>query len=303
VAATDDRGTTVRLAAPPKRVVSLAPSLTETVFFLGRGGLLVGDTRFCNRPAEAARLPKVGGVADPDPERILSLSPDLVLCTTDGNPREKVVAVEKAGVPVFCLSPQRLDDVYRSVERLGALLGDAGEGRRAAARLRRRAAAAVRAVPSKGPSPRVLFTVSSSPVIASGSGTFLDEIVRLSGGTNAAGSYAARYPRLSFEEVVALSPDVVFHAAMAGAEKLPPALLAWKEVPAFRDGAVRYLDGDVVTRPGPSIVDALEVVARTLGEWRRGHDPAAAKGKGRGPAAVPAGSPPSPGPGGEGGSR
>jgi iron complex transport system substrate-binding protein len=263
----DDRGITVRLAAPPRRIVSLAPSLTEIVFLLGREGSLVGVTRFCNVPPPASRLPKIGGVSDPDVERIVALSPDLVLCTTDGNPRDKVRAVEEMGIPCFAVAPQDLEAVFTAIERLGVLLGAADRGIAEAGSLRRRARLA-------SPSsldvdhPAVLFVVSTAPIIAAGEGTFMDELVRLAGGRNAAARFSGRYPRLSVEELVSARPDVIFVAGMAGVERFPPEVTRWKEIPAFRDGAVVTLDGDLVTRPGPRLVTALERVSAALAEWR-----------------------------------
>ncbi len=267
IAVRDDRGVTVRLARAPGRIVSLAPNLTEIVFLLGRQDRLVGVTRFCNYPPEAARLPKVGGIVDPDVERIVAARPDLVLCTTDGNPKERVKALEELGIPCFATAPQDLAAVFRTIEEVGVLLGVPEKARREAAALRARAAR-IAGLPGGGPVPRVLFAVSTSPVIAAGSGTFMDELVRTAGGVNAASSYSGRYPRLSIEDLIAAAPDVIFIASMAGVDRFPPEVTRWTEVPAFRDGAVVTLDGDVVTRPGPRMVTALEEVSRALSAWR-----------------------------------
>ncbi len=263
----DDRGVTIRLDAPPGRVVSLAPSLTEIVFRLGRGETLVGVTRFCDFPEQARALPRVGGIVDPDVERIVAARPDLVLCTTDGNPKGRVRALEEMGIPCFAAGPQDLEGIFRLVERVGRLLGVPGRGRREAERLRIRATRAA-GPPEEGPSPRVLFVVSTRPVIAAGRETFLDELIRRAGGTNGASGYDGRYPRLSVEDLLAIRPDLVLLAAMAGAESFPPSVLRWKEIPAFRDHAVIPLPGDLVTRPGPRMVDALETVSRVLSDWR-----------------------------------
>jgi len=261
----DDRGVVVRLAAPPRRVVSLAPSLTEIVFLLGKGELLAGATRFCNHPTAASSIPRIGGVTDPDVERIVSLSPDLVLCTTDGNPRGRVEALEEMGIPCFAVAPQDIPGVLASVERLGALLGDPRRGRAEAASLGGRVQS-VRAAANRGggAAPLALFVVSTSPVIVAGKGTFMDELLRLAGARNAASSFRSRYPRLSLEELVAARPDVIFVAGMKGVERFPPDVTKWKEIPAFRNGAVFHVDGDLVTRPGPRLVSALEKVSAAL---------------------------------------
>jgi len=274
----DDRGVTVRLAAPPRRIVSLAPSLTEIVFLLGRERFLVGVTRFCNVPAAASALPKIGGVIDPDVERIVALSPDLVLCTTDGNPRDKVRALEEMGIPCFAVAPQDLEAVFTAIERLGILLGAADRGRAEAGALRLRARLAA---PPSGDAekPAVLFVISTTPIIAAGNGTFMDELVRLAGGRNAAARFSGRYPRLSVEGLVAARPDVIFVAGMSGVERFPEEVTRWKEVPAFRDGAVITIDGDLVTRPGPRLVAALERVSAALAGWRAKAAAAGAGGK------------------------
>ena len=193
-------------------------------------------------------------MSDPDVERIVALSPDLVLCTTDGNPRDKVRVLEEMGIPCFAVAPQDLDAVFTAIERLGVLLGAADRGRAEAGALRRRARLAS---PSyrDAEKPAALFVVSTAPIIAAGEGTFMDELVRLAGGRNAAARFSGRYPRLSVEGLVAARPDVIFVAGMAGVERFPPEVTRWKEVPAFRDGAVITLDGDLVTRPGPAAGD------------------------------------------------
>lgn len=268
----------IRLSTPPGRIVSLAPSLTEIVFLLGAQDRLVGVTRFCNVPPEASRLPRVGGVVDPDVERIVAARPDLVLCTTDGNPKEKVNILEEMGIPCFAVGPQDLSAVFGTIERIGILLGVPETGKREAESLRERTArasgsgtcSARRGEADPGTPrllPRVLFAVSTSPVIAAGAGTFLDELIRRAGGTNAADRFSGRYPRLSVEELVAASPDILLIAAMLGVERFPESVTRWKEIPAFRDHEVYPLDGDLVTRPGPRMVDALEEVTRILGRW------------------------------------
>jgi iron complex transport system substrate-binding protein len=109
----------------------------------------------------------------------------------------------------------------------------------------------------------------------------MDELVRLAGGRNVAARFSGRYPRLSVEGLVAARPDVIFVAGMSGVERFPPEVTRWKEVPAFRDGAVITLDGDLVTRPGPRLVSALERVSAALAGWRAIRPEASVAGAGR----------------------
>jgi iron complex transport system substrate-binding protein len=274
----DDRDIAVRMASPPRRVVSLAPNLTEIVFLLGQQERLVGVTRYCNYPPQAALLPRVGGIVDPDVERIVAAAPDLVLCTTDGNPRERVRILEEMGIPCFATGPQNLDAVFETIVKIGEILGVPERGRKEANALRARAERVSREKHSL--SPRVLLVVSTSPVIAAGKGTFLDEILRIAGGTNAAGSFSGRYPRLSVEDLIRAGPDVILVAAMSGVEEFSPDVTRWGEVPAFREGDVFPLDGDLVTRPGPRMVAALERVDELLSAWRKRHPGTAGREKG-----------------------
>jgi iron complex transport system substrate-binding protein len=274
----DDRGATVRLSSPPRRVVSLAPNLTEIVFLLGQEERLVGVTRYGNYPPRASILPRIGGIVDPDVERIVAAGPDLVLCTTDGNPKERVRVLEEMGIPCFAVGPQDLEAVFETIERIGTLLGVPERAGKETAALRIRASRASRShactlpgaetTEGKGvPKPRVLFALSTSPVIAAGVGTFLDELLRAAGGENAASSFAGRYPRLSVENLLAAGPDMIFLAAMDGVESFPAEVTRWEEIPAFRDGEIVTLDGDLVTRPGPRMVAALEEISRALRGW------------------------------------
>jgi iron complex transport system substrate-binding protein len=277
----DDRGVAVQLMSAPRRVVSLAPNLTEIVFLLGQEERLVGVTRYCNYPPRAALLPRVGGIVDPDVERIVAAAPDLVLCTTDGNPRERVRVLEEMGIPCFAVGPQDLAAVFETIEKIGEILGVPERGRKEANTLRARAKRVSRE--KRSPSPRVLLVVSTSPVIAAGKGTFLDEIVRIAGGRNAAGAFAGRYPRLSVEDLIRAGPDIIIVAAMSGVEEFSPDVTRWGEVPAFREGDVFPLDGDLVTRPGPRMVAALERVDELLSAWRKRHLRAAGREKGATP--------------------
>ncbi|MCL2102452.1 MAG: cobalamin-binding protein [Syntrophorhabdaceae bacterium] len=263
----DDRGVTVRLSAPARRVVSLAPSLTEMIFLLGKESVLVGVTKFCNYPPAASSLPKIGGMTDPNVERIITLSPDLVLCTTDGNSRERVLTLERMGIPCFAVAPQNIKAVFASIERIGTLIGSADRARTEAAELERRVEAVRLSICKRGEAaPRVLFVVSTSPIIVAGSATFMDELLGLAGARNAAGAFRSMYPRFSVEELVVSAPDIIFIAAMKGVERFSPDLTKWKDIPAFRDGAVFNIDGDLVTRPGPRLVTALEKISAILAE-------------------------------------
>ncbi|RKX99451.1 hypothetical protein DRP77_13300, partial [Candidatus Poribacteria bacterium] len=170
---TDSLGRTVKLKGPPRRIVSMAPSVTEMLFALGLGEEIVGVTDYCDYPPEAEKKPKIGGYYRPSVERIISLSPDLVVATADGYNRDVVLKLEEAGIPVYVVNPRTVEGVIEEIERLGKVVGRereavelAGEMRGGVEAVRRRAAAIP---PSK--SPRVMRSSMKvfGPAVTSGS--------------------------------------------------------------------------------------------------------------------------------------
>lgn len=259
----DDLGRRVAVPAEPRRIVSLAPALTEILFALGAGDRLVGTAEFSNFPPEAAKVPVVGALAG-DLERILARRPDLVVATTEGNDRRVVESLERLGTPVWVADAKDLSGVILSIERLGAAVGRGEEGRRIAREMRRRVAA-VEALPAPRPAPRVAWVVWPDPLVVAGAGSFLDDLVRRGGGMNAFGDVDRPWPTVGREELAARRPDVVlypdspetrgsFEAAFAGplARVLPAGV---RIVPVA---------GDRAQRPGPRLVEALEEIARAL---------------------------------------
>jgi iron complex transport system substrate-binding protein len=266
---TDMLGRAVAVPGRPLRVVSLAPSLTETVFALGRGDWLVGVTDVCNYPEAAARKPRIGGLGAPDLERIVWARPDLVLLSAEGNSRDTLRQLDRLGVAAFAVTPSSVAGVVLAIEGVADVLGaqERGAALRDAIRERvgltgSRLAGAARA--------RTLFLIWTDPLIAAGRGTFLDDLIGLAGGINAAGGGPAPYPRLGWEAMIAAAPEVVLVASHRGvSEAVPePALAAawqrWRAVPAIRSGRIASVPGDLVLRPGPRVADALEQLARAI---------------------------------------
>ncbi|MBN2141629.1 MAG: cobalamin-binding protein [Desulfovibrionaceae bacterium] len=262
----DQTGRRVLVPARPCRVVCLAPSVTEIAFALGGAKLLVGATSFSDHPPEALALPRVGSYARPDVERILALRPDLCLAVRDGNPLEVVDRLEELGVPVFAVDPRSLAGVVEAVRAVALALGlpDQGEvlARSMEARLAR-----VRGIASRaGSRPRVLYQIGASPMVTAGTGTFMHEMIGLAGGENAAAGLAG-YPVLSWEEAVRLSPEVVIVPSMPREGGLDETLRRWREwpgVPAVAAGRIYAADSDLLDRPGPRLVDGLELLARLI---------------------------------------
>ena len=264
--AVDLAGRTVILPAEPRRVVSLAPSITELVYALGRQELLKGVVQYSDHPPEARELPRVGSYVNPDTERIVALRPDLVLAIRDGNPIRTVERLTAMGIPVFAVDPRTLDDIMQTITVLGevlnaapraaALVGDMSE------RIER-VKEAVAAAPSR---PSVLFQVDAPPIVGVGEATFLHELILLAGGRNAI-SAAAPYPRLGWEDVLRLQPEVAVVSSMAGGQA-PQELLnswqRWSQLRAVRDGRVHVVEADLFNRPTHRLVSGLELLARLI---------------------------------------
>jgi ABC-type Fe3+-hydroxamate transport system substrate-binding protein len=252
-------------AEPPRRVVSLAPSMTEIAFAVGAGDQLVGVTDYCDFPPEAAKKPKIGGIYTPNFEAIMKLRPDLVLATTEGNREEHVRMLERLGLPVEIVQPLDFAGVLDSITRVGRRLGHAAEARVLVARMEAEAAAIERAV-AAARRPRVLYVLWGDPLIVPGRETLVTDLVRRAGGESVTGAEPSAYPRFSLEEALARRPDLVV-LARHGDATADAQLRDWAPLsvlPAVREGRVRVIEGDLLHRPGPRVVDGLRALARLL---------------------------------------
>lgn len=274
LAAAPARAATVRdmvdrqvvLTAPPRRIVSLVPSVTETLYVLGADDLLVGVTTFCDYPPAARQKPKVGGIVNPSVEAIVGLRPDLVLATTEGNRDATVQQLEALGIPTYVVSPKSFAGVLESFTRIAALTGRAAAGRELVEDVRRRAVGIANAVRARS-RPRVLYVVWADPLVAPGRSTLLADLIRMAGGDSISGGELADWPRLSLEEVVRRAPEVIV-VGSENSRHVEDALRRWRAqkivLPAFRTGRVHTVNGDLLHRPGPRVIDGLEALARAL---------------------------------------
>jgi len=266
----DRGGRQITLSAPPKRIVSLAPSITETLFAIGAGSQVVGVTTFCNFPAEAAALTKVGGfTADTlSLEAIINLSPDLVLAG-DAGQLAPLEALKPLGIPVLLFAPELLQEVYTDIEQLGAITGHEAEAATTLATMRQRIERVVAAVADM-PSDqrlRVFWEVFDEPLMTAGPTTFIGQLIELAGAQNIFADANEGYPQVSTEAIIERNPDVIigpdYHA-----DKLTPELIAqrpgWDQLAAVKKERIHLLNADIVSRPGPRLADALEELARIL---------------------------------------
>lgn len=261
----DELGRTIRVPQSVRRIVSLSPSSTETIYALGLQDRLVGDTDYCDYPPDAQKKTKVGGATNPSLEVIASLHPDLVL-VTKLNRLETTQSLAELGIPSYATDPHTVADILASVKTLADVLGVPEAGASVAGDMQLRLDDLQHRLGDLPPK-RVLFVVWTQPLISTGQHTFLADALRRAGAVSIVNS-SRDWPQVNLEEVAKLQPDfLVFAESQPGnaareMEKLAT-LPGWKIVHAVRDRRYAVIS-DAVNRPAPRIVSALEELARQL---------------------------------------
>jgi len=257
----DDRGRLVRLPKAPQRIVSLLPSLTETVCALQACARLVGVDRFSNWPASVRGLPTLGGLEDTQIERLMALKPDLVLAAGSSRAIDRLEAL---GLTVVVLEPKNLQDTQRVVLRVAQALGDADAGPALWQRLQARVAAAAARVPPALRGQTVYFEVAAAPY-AAGEASFIGQTLARLGLANVVSAALGPFPKLNPEFVVRAQPDLVMAAARNLADM--PQRPGWGALKALRQRQVCAFDErgyEVLTRPGPRLGEAAQMLADCL---------------------------------------
>lgn len=264
VQVTDDRGVTLRWDAPPRRIVSLLPSLTESVCELGQCDRLVAVDRYSNWPESLARLPRVGGGLDPNLEAIVALRPDAVLMAQGSR---AVARLEAAGLKVVALEPRTHADVQRVLGKLAQVLGqDEAQARTVWRRIDAAVSAAAQSLPDRARNVRVYFEVNRAPY-AAGTSSFIGETLARLGARNIVDASLGPFPRLNPEFVVRANPDLIMvgDRNFEGMGQRP----GWRGIRAVRENRVcvfSVAESDVLVRPGPRMAEAARIMARCLQE-------------------------------------
>jgi ABC-type Fe3+-hydroxamate transport system substrate-binding protein len=262
VSVTDDAGRTVALAAPARRVVSLAPATTELLFALGAGDRVVGRTTWCKYPPEAERVPSVGDGINPNIEAVAARRPDLVLVYRSALNAAAAEQFARLGIPTAVLAQDRMADVARHARLLGRLVGRERTGDSIARSLERLTSARPRPA---GVS--LAFIVWDNPPTIIGAGSFLDELATLAGARNVFHDIAAPSANVSLETLAARNPDVVAVIVEPADTNAVPAYAArreWQAVPAVRARRFVRLPADLFGRPSPRAPEAVAALRRLL---------------------------------------
>ena len=261
VSVRDDRGATVKLAAPPQRIVTLLPSLTETVCALGFCERLVGTDRYSNWPASVPALPKLGGMDDTQVERLVALRPDVVLAARSTRAVERL---ESLGLHVVVLEPRSQAEARRTVATIATLMGRPEQGAVLWARIDQQVQRAAARVPAALRGQKVYFEVDSAPY-AAGSSSFLGELLTQLGLGNIVPPALGPFPKLNPEFIVKAQPDLIM--AVERNLRDMPRRPGWSTLKALQTGrtcafeATRY---EMLVRPGPRLGEAAELVAECV---------------------------------------
>jgi len=268
-----------------RRIVSLAPSITETLFTLGCGDRVAGATRYCNYPAAAKRVPRVGGYIDPSFERIAGLKPDLVVALRGPEHKRVRAYLRRMRLPLVAVDHESLSGIVASLESLGRACGAQNRGATLASKARQTLArVAARTRGRRRPRVLVVFgraavTGPLREVYVAGRKGLYDDVLRRAGGSNAFPRDVPAYPKVSAEGIAALDPDLIVELApQLEREGITHAQLleTWRRLPslrAVRQGAVHILPGAFGEVPGPRFVDLVEHLSRLLHPLRTGKNP------------------------------
>jgi iron complex transport system substrate-binding protein len=258
IEAIDGTGNTVRLAAPARRIVSLAPNVTEMLFAAGAGDSIVGAVEYSDYPEAAKSVPRVGGHSGYDIERILALKPDLVVAWVGGNPSAQLEKLKALGLVVYVSNPRGLEDIANEIERLGELSGKQDPARRAAVMFRARLAQL--RVRHAGRSPvRVFYQVWNQPLMTVNGDDLISKAITLCGGVNVFAALPILAPRVDVEAVLAADPGAIVAGGDGNAR--PVWLDEWRRWPqlrAVRHGNLFHIPPDIMQRHGPRILDGAE---------------------------------------------
>ena len=262
----DALGREISVPAPPKRLIALAPNLTEILFALGLGDRVVGVTNHCNYPPQARLKPRVGSYIHLNVEQIISLSPDLVIGTVDGNERYILDLLEQAHVKVFFVNPRDVRQAIETISTVGLVCGVPENARQLSGNLTLRVNRVVE-VTSPRKRPLVFLQIHIQPIMTVSKNTVHHDLILLAGGDNMTADEPVTYPRISLEEVIRRKPEVILVSSMEREgrfEKARQDWLQWTSIPAVQKGKVHLIDSDLIDRPSPRVVDGLEIMAKLL---------------------------------------
>jgi iron complex transport system substrate-binding protein len=264
----DDYGNDVRLRRPAARIVSLSPHLTELLYAAGAGPYMVGAVEFSDFPPEARSLPMVGSDARIDIEAVLALRPELVVAWPNAGSLRTVERLAQLGLPVFRSEPRELDDVARTLQRLGRLAGTSAQAGSAAAAFRARAAALEKRYAAQR-KVRVFYQIWDRPLLTVNGDHIISKVIRLCGGENVFAGLPLLVPEVDREAVLRANPEAIVASGSNDAQ--PQWLEAWRQLPglaAAAQGQLYAIPPDLIQRQTPRILDGADRLCGMLASVR-----------------------------------
>lgn len=261
---------TASCAETPKRIISLAPNVTEILFALGVDERIAAVSSFCDFPEEAKKKPKVGGMSNPSLEAVVSLKPDLVLFSIDGNPKSFEERLSSMKIRTFTLRSKRITELPQGVRQIGAAVGAAARAETLAQEMEKKLSGLMererryRDLHRTAKKQKVMFIIWPDPLIVAGPGSIADDALQVLGTENIAAKTGTTYPKYSIEEILRQAPDIIFIGKGTGMDKVADGLLKrLKSVPAVRSNRVFYVS-DYLYRLGPRTIQGTEELAGHL---------------------------------------
>ena len=273
VSVIDDTGVTIRLVQPAKRIVSLAPHVTETLFAAGAGDRVVGTVEYSDYPDAAKKLPRVGGYSRIDLEAVAALKPDLIIAWQSGNAAAHLDKLRALGFPLYLSQPNRIEDVASELERLGTLAGTSAVGNAAASQFRERLAGLQKRYGAR-PVVRTFYQIWKQPLMTIGRKQIITDVVRLCGGENVFASLETMAPTVTVEAVIAANPEAIIASGMG--EARPEWLDDWKRwtsITAVARDNLFFVQPELIQRHTPRLLDGAERLCQHL-ETTRSRRPA-----------------------------
>jgi iron complex transport system substrate-binding protein len=262
----DEIGRKAEVPHSAKRIVSMAPSITEILFALGLNEEIVGVTDFCDYPEAALTKPRIGGFVNPSIEMIVSLKPDLIIATRDGNRKETIRRLSDLGFSVYVVNPKGFDGVMKTIQNIGEIVGRQDESRRTIKDMTTRKEKVVR-LTSSLPKPKVFFQVGNAPIITVGRGTLADDLIHLAGGKSISRNETLSYPLYSIETILSKAPEIIIMSSMGSTKDYSNLIKKWqnwKSLPAVKKNAIYVVDSNLVDRPTSRIVEGLEEMLKII---------------------------------------
>jgi len=263
----DDDGNAVTLPRPAQRVIAMAPHVTELIFAAGGGGKIVGTVDYADYPEAAKKIPRLGSNREVDMERVLALKPDLIVVWRHGSSERQIEQLRKLGFPLFHSEPKKLDQIADNIINMGKLMGTEAVAEAAAKEMRQKLAA-LRTQYASRPPVRTFYQVWDKPLYTLNGGHIVSDALRACGGENIFASLKVTAPVVGIEGVLQEDPEAIFGTA----EKDYGGVALWRpytQLQAVRQGNLFTLNGDLLNRAGPRMIEGTAVLCEKLEEARQ----------------------------------